>query len=59
MRYHNSALFLSVYKKFREYLFPKGVLIYQEKAIRRSNYFSGDYDWGVGISVNKYWGVIF
>ena len=59
MRYRNSALFLSVSKKFREYLFPKGVLIYQEKAIPRSNYFPGDYDWGVGISVNKYWGVIF
>ena len=36
-------------RKFRQYLFPKEVLIYHEKATPRSNYFLGDYDWGVGI----------
>ena len=31
-------------RKFRQYLFPKGVLIYEEKATPRSNYFPGNYD---------------
>ena len=35
-------------RKRREYLFPKGVLIYQEKTIHRNNCFLGDCDWGVG-----------
>ena len=38
-------------RKFREYLFPKGVSIYQEKATPRGTYFLGDYDWEVGISL--------
>ena len=38
-------------RKFREYLFSKRLLICQEKTIPSSNYFLGDYGWGVGISM--------
>ena len=37
-------------RKFREYLFPKGVLVYQEKTTPRSVCFQGNYDPGVDIS---------
>ena len=44
---HNITWFLSGY--FRDYLFPKGVLIYQEKATPRNIHFLGNYDWRVDI----------
>ena len=37
-------------RKFREYLFPKTVLICQKKTTTRSIYFLANYDWGVDIS---------
>ena len=37
--------------KFREYLFPKGVLFCQEKWTPRSHYILGNYDWRVNISL--------
>ena len=46
-------------RKFREYLFPKGVLIYHEKTTPRSIYFLGNYDWGVDISVQISTGELF
>lgn len=46
----NNTLLLSVYK-FSEYLFPKGLLIYQKKTTPRSIYFLGNYDWSVGFSL--------
>lgn len=33
-------------RKFREYLLPNGVFIYQEKNYPRSTYFLREYDWG-------------
>ena len=36
-------------RKFREYLFQKIVLIYQDKTTPRGNYFLGNYDLKVGI----------
>ena len=38
-------------RKFREFLFSKRLLMCQEKTTPWSNYFLGDYDWGVGISM--------
>ena len=43
-----SFLFIKI---FTEYLFPKGLLIYQEEVTPRMKYFLGDYDKGVGISL--------
>ena len=43
---HNYCLFS---RKFRDYLFPKGVLINQEKPTPKSIYFLENYDWGVDI----------
>ena len=38
-------------RQFREYLFPKGVLIYHEKITPRSVYFQEKCDWRVDISL--------
>ena len=46
-------------RKFREFLFLKGVLIYQEKTNPRSNHFLGNYDWEVDISLNISTGELF
>ena len=45
------AYSLLLTKMFREYLFPRVVLIYQEKATPMSIYFLGNYDLGVDISL--------
>ena len=38
-------------RRFGEYLFPKGVLVYREKTTPWSIYFLENYDWGVDISL--------
>ena len=43
---HNYFLFT---RKFRDYLFPKGVLNSREKPTPRGIYFLEDYEWGVDI----------
>ena len=48
---YDNKNFIKEAAKCREYLFRKVVLIYQEKATPRSNYFLENYDWGVGISL--------
>ena len=46
-------------RKFKDYLFSKAVLIYQEKAPQRSIYFPENFDGGVDNSPrNTCWGVI-
>ena len=46
----NSFLFT---RKFRDYLFRKRVLNYQDKTFPKNNYFQENYDSGVGITPCK------
>lgn len=48
------AYFFLFIRKFKEYLFLKGALIYQGKTTSRSYNFLENYDLGVRISPKKY-----